>query len=307
MLRPPPVRSGDRVHVIAPSGPFDTTLFFRAIAWLSQRYRVVWSRRSLEREGFLAGTDERRLRELDGALRDPEARAIVAARGGYGASRICHAADFSRLRSHPKWCIGFSDITALHLEASRVGVCSLHAANLTTLGRADEPARAAWLRALEDPFSPRSFGSLRVLVSGEARGTLAGGNLSLIFSAAASGRLVLPPRCVLFLEEVNEAPYRIDRMLTALVVGGHLRSVVGICVGGTDASGGVLDDAPALRVVQERLGELGVPIVAGMPVGHGVQNQPLPLGLPVLLSSEQRELVVNPRERSGSGVTQRCP
>lgn len=295
MLRPPPVRAGDSVHVIAPSGPFDRTLFFRALAWLSRRYRVVWSRRSLERDGFLAGNDENRLRELERALSDPDARAIIAARGGYGAGRICHAADFSRLRRDPKWCVGFSDVTALHLEALRVGVCSMHAANLTALGRGDERARSAWLQALEDPFSARRFGSLLVLCPGEAHGVLAGGNLSLIFSAAASGRLALPERCLLLIEEINEAPYRIDRMLTALILGGHFRSVVGVCVGdlGDPPSSG--KDSPSLSVVRERFAGLGVPVVSGLPVGHGLDNEPLPLGLPAVLSGQRRELVVTPR------------
>lgn len=294
VLYPPPVRPGDTLRVVAPSGPFDRALFFRAIAWLSQRYRVVWSRGSLERKGFLAGDDPRRLSELNEALRDPDARAIVAVRGGYGASRICHEADFASLALHPKWCVGFSDFTALHLEAVRAGVSTLHAANLISLGRGDACSRDDWIRAVEEPLARRCFDGLDVIVDGQAHGALVGGNLTLLFTCAASGRLSLPENCLLFLEEVNEAPYQIDRMLTGLLVGGHLRRVAGICVGDLGHSSSQVTSTQSREVVRERLAVLDVPILAGIPVGHILRNQPLPLGVPALLSGTGKQLVVNP-------------
>jgi muramoyltetrapeptide carboxypeptidase len=275
------------LRIVAPSGPFDRTLFFRAIGWLGRRYRLIWDRSCLQRTGYLAGDDQRRLAELDAALRDPSARAIVAARGGYGATRITHLADFSSLQRHPKWCVGFSDVTALHLEALRVGVASLHAANLASLGRGDAQARAEWLEALEAPLAPRRFSSLRALAPGRARGLLVGGNLTLLFCCAASGRLRLPDGCLLFLEEVGEAPYRIDRMLTSLLVSGHLDRVAGFCIGDLTSDG----SPPAvLEVVRERLAGLGVPILAGLPVGHGHLNRCLPLGVPAQLGDTELSL-----------------
>ncbi len=293
VLCPPALKPGDTIRIIAPSGPFDRTLFFKGLGWLCERYRVVWSRACFEREGYLAGSDSRRLKELDEALGDPAARALVAARGGYGATRICHDADFGRLRTYPKWCVGFSDITAIHLEASRVHVRSLHASNLTALGRNDLAARKAWIDALEHPLRRARFGSLTVLAPGQAGGVLAGGNLSLVFAMAAARRLALPPGCILVLEEVGEAPYRIDRMLTALVVGGHLQSVAAVCLGDL-GTGYEPSSDPALPIVRERLGVLGVPILAGLPIGHGAHNQPLQLGAPALICSQSAELVLNP-------------
>lgn len=287
VLFPPPVRPGDRLHVIAPSGPFDRLLFFRALGWLGRRYRVVWDRGCLERHRYLAGDDQRRLAELDRALRDPLATAIVAARGGYGATRISHRADFASLREHPKWFVGFSDATALHVEALRVGVASIHAPNLGALGRGDAETRQDWLQALEQPLLPRTFSGLRELVSGTARGTLTGGNLTLVFCSAASGRLRLPRGCLLFLEEVSEAPYRIDRMLTSLLISGQLDEVAGFCLG--DLSGDGTDEA-ALDVAYERLGSLGVPLLAGLPIGHGNVNRCLPLGIPAQLANGELRL-----------------
>lgn len=294
LLYPPPLSPGDTVRIVAPSGPFDKTLFYRGLSWLGERYRVTWARGMLERRGYLAGSDQRRLDELNEALRDPEARAVVAARGGYGATRICHRADFSALRRYPKWCVGFSDFTAVHLEALRAGVASLHAANLTGLGRGDAAAREGWLDALEAPLRRRTFSGLEVLRPGSAEGPLAGGNLTLLFTAAASGQLALPPGAILFFEEVNEAPYRIDRMLTALVCSGKLREVVGVCVGDLAPDGAHALRRAALQAVLDCLEELGVPIVAGLPVGHGARNQPLPLGVPARISGSALVLPPDP-------------
>lgn len=275
------------MRVIAPSGPFDRTLFFRALGWLSRRYRVVWDRRCLERDRYLAGDDRRRLDELDQALRDPLARAVIAARGGYGATRITHRADFESLRRYPKWCVGFSDVTALHVEAMRVGVASIHAPNLAALGRGDTETRENWLAALEQPLTPRLFAGLQELAPGHASGTMVGGNLTLLFCCAASGRLHLPDGCLLLLEEVSEAPYRIDRMLTSLLISGQLDRVAGFCIG--DLSGDGKNDA-ALAVVQERLSSLGVPVLAGLPIGHGNINRCLPLGIPAQLANGELRL-----------------
>jgi muramoyltetrapeptide carboxypeptidase len=271
-------------------------LFYRGLAWLGERYHLVWNRGMLERRGYLAGSDERRLDELDQALRDPTARALIAVRGGYGATRICPTADFAALARHPKWCVGFSDFTALHLEALRAGVASLHAANLAGLGRGDAAERELWVDALERPLARRSFDGLTVLAPGLAHGTLVGGNLTLLFTAAASGQLTLPPRSILFFEEVNEAPYRIDRMLTALCISGRLRTVVGVCLGGLAADDQQTARHAAHGAVLDCLGRLGVPIVAGLPIGHGRVNQPLPLGVPALLDARRGSLIVFPGE-----------
>jgi muramoyltetrapeptide carboxypeptidase len=182
----------------------------------------------------------------------------------------------------------------LHLEAARTGICTLHAANLTSLGRSDACTRDDWVRAIEQPLARRCFDGLDVLVDGDACGALLGGNLTLLFTCAVSGRLALPEGCLLFIEEVNEAPYQIDRMLTGLLVGGHLRRVAGICVGDLGHSSSRSMFTQSREVVRERLALLKVPMLAGLPVGHTLRNQPLPLGVPALLSGASGRLIVNP-------------
>jgi muramoyltetrapeptide carboxypeptidase len=280
VIVPKPLQAGDAVRVISPSGPFDRALVLRGLGWLSSRYRVTFDPGLFERSGYLAGPDARRITELNLALRDRDARAILATRGGYGLTRIAHAADVGALREDPKWLVGFSDITALHVEASRVGIGSLHAANVAGLGRGDTATRAEFITALERPDAPRRFTGLRCLRGGTATGAVFGGNLTVLFACAAAGRLVVKPESILLIEDVGEAPYRIDRMLSALLASGTLDGVTGVLVGDfVDAPPGKygvsVDD-----VLAERLGALGVPVVSGFPVGHGRANVPVHLGLP---------------------------
>lgn len=279
MIVPRALRPGDPIRIVAPSGPFDRTLVLRGLGWLSERYEVRFGAGVFARQGYLAGSDERRLAELDAALRDPDARAVVAARGGYGLTRIAHAADTRALRDDPKWLVGFSDVTALHVEAQRAGVASLHAHNVAGLGRGDAHARAAWSEALENPRAPRRFDGLTVVRSGAAEGPIFGGNLTVLFACAAAGRLAIPTGAVLLLEDVGEAPYRVDRMLSGLLVGGALDRIAAILVGDfVDAAPGRYG-VPIMTVLAERLGQLGVPVLAGLPVGHAPRNEPIHLGL----------------------------
>lgn len=268
---PEALKPADLLLVVAPSGPFNRALFWRGVAWLASRYRVRFDRSVFTRTGFLAGDDERRQCELQAALDDREVRAIVMVRGGHGLLRIAHGLDFSRWRTRPSWLVGFSDPTLLHLEAWRHGVASLHAANVVSLGRAQSRARQAWQLAIEQPRHPRRL-------TGTVEGPLVGGNLTVLHAAAAAGRLWLPPGCILALEDVTETSYRIDRMLCALELGGHLNGVAGLALGEfLDCSPGV-HRVPTETVLREHVSRLGLPTVAALPFGHGNNNQPLLLG-----------------------------
>jgi muramoyltetrapeptide carboxypeptidase len=279
--------------VIAVSSPFDRTLFFRGVGFLAERYRVEIAGGTLSRLGFLAGPDEQRLAALDAALADPGVRAVIAARGGYGALRIAHAARWPALLEHPKWLVGFSDVTSLHVEAQRCGLCSLHADNAGGLGRGDARARARFVQALEAPALERCFASLQPIRPGTAEGPLVGGNLTVLFSAHAAGRLRLPDGCLLFLEDVQEASYRIDRMLSALRVAGVFDRVSGVVLGDFTDCSPQPHGVSVEEVLAERLSTLGVPVAAGLPVGHGRINQPLTLGLDAKLDASAGTLRVS--------------
>jgi muramoyltetrapeptide carboxypeptidase len=275
---PPPLRPGDVVAAVAPSGPFEPALAWVGLGWLAERYEVRFSHGMFARTGYLAGSDERRRDELASALADPRVRAVVAARGGYGASRFAHALDWDAFARSPRWIIGFSDITALHVEAARVGVASIHGPHLTSLGRGDARARAAFVRALEEPRAPSTYDGLVAVRAGTHTGTLFGGNLALLQACAAAGRLVVPEGCVLLLEDVTEKPYRVDRMLATLEVGGYLERAGAVVLGDFTECAPGPDGITVEDVLAERLSRLGVPVVRGVPVGHGLRNDPVVLG-----------------------------
>lgn len=283
-------RAGDLIALVAPSSPFDDEKYRRGATWLGERYRLRIREDVFAKRGYLAGDDARRREELAAALADPEVRAIVAARGGYGATRLVADLDWSSLARNPKWIVGFSDVTALHVEATRVGVASLHAPMLAALGGATDGAmREGWLSALEgDPSAPWRVDTV---AAGEAEGVAFGGNLALLETCAAMGRLRLPEGAILFLEDCTERPYRLDRMLTSLIVGGHLARVRGVVLGEfTDCNPGV-DGVTADEVLYERLSRLNVPIVARAPFGHGETNRPFVIGARVRIGHGRVEWV----------------
>jgi len=284
LITPPALRPGDRIAVVAPSSPFDRLRYDRGLAWLSARYAVTTRDDLFTRAGYLAGDDARRRDELSAAVADPTVKAVVAARGGYGATRFAHTLDWAAFARAPKWLVGFSDVTALHVEATRAGVRSLHGAMVCSLGDADEEARGLWRAAIEgEALTP--WTDLQPWSRGTAKGPAFGGNLALLEASAASGRLVVPEGAILFVEDTTERPYRVDRMLTSLLVGGHLARVAAVVVGGfTDCNPGP-DGVTVEGVLRERLLGLGVPVVAGAPFGHGDDNRPWIVGAPCTVES----------------------
>jgi muramoyltetrapeptide carboxypeptidase len=289
VIVPPFLRPGDLVAIVAPSSPFDVERYRRGRAFLETRYRVRVRDDLLARSGYLAGDDDRRQAELDDALRDPDVRAIIAARGGYGVTRLLDRLDFQALLRSPRWLVGFSDVTALHVEASRAGVASMHAPMVATIGAAADDARATFVRLLEGELCDASWTGLDVWRQGTAQGRAFGGNLALLESCAAAGRLLVPDGAVLFLEDCTERPYRVDRMLTALHLGGHLARAAAFVVGeftecGPGPDGVLVDD-----VLRARLSGYGVPIVGNAPFGHGARNEPFVLGAPVHVTASVSE------------------
>lgn len=275
---PPALRPGDLVAVVAPSGPLPPGDFWRGLAWVRDRYRVRMSPGVLSRAGYLAGDDARRGSELSKALGDRDVKAVIAGRGGYGAMRLLEGLRPEALAIAPRWLVGFSDITALHVLAADAGVASIHGPNVTGLGRASPANRAAWLAALERPGAGAVWRGLRVLNGGEARGPVAGGNLALLEAMAAAGRLSLPQGCVLMLEDVDERPYRVDRMLTSLRLGGQLARAAAVVLGGFTRCAPGPDGVTVDDVLAGRTAALGVPVLAGAPFGHGDQNLAFILG-----------------------------
>lgn len=273
---------------MAPAGPVREEDIARGLERLGARYSLRVDPRVRAVAGHLAGTDAERLASLQAAIAAPDVRAIVAARGGYGTMRIVDAIDLSPLATRPKVFVGSSDLTVLGCALARAGIVSIHGPMVETIGKAEDPMVLDRLfRLLEDP-SPMDDGELAldVLKAGRAEGRLFGGNLSLLASLAGSATLPDFRGAILFLEDVGERPYRIDRMLTQLLRADALAGLAGVLVGDlTDCN--PKDETPGpLETIVERLSPLGVPILAGYPAGHGGRFLAIPHGAVVALDGE---------------------
>ncbi|MEV0133418.1 LD-carboxypeptidase [Dactylosporangium sp. NPDC050688] len=268
--------------IVSPSGPTLPERVERGIALLaSWGLRVLVGRHVFDRSGYLAGHDDDRLRDLNAAFADPEVRAVVCTRGGYGAQRIVDG-----LRPGvPKHLVGFSDITALQLAVWRHGRWpSVHGPGAAWFDDRLPATSAASLRAALFTSGPlRSYRSDTeetgaVQVPGPpVRGVLLGGNLSMLASTVGTADMPDLTGAILLLEDVAEAPYRVDRMLTHLRRAGALRGVAGVAVGQfTDCAGG--GATTVADVLREHLGALGVPVLGGLRIGHGVGQETVVLG-----------------------------
>lgn len=286
---PPPLATGSLVAVVAPASGFDRDELFRGLAWLSTRYRLRIDQRILARAGFLAGTDEARAEVLARAMLDPEVEAIVCARGGYGSMRILDALPWERFVERPKSIVGFSDVTALHLAANARGIVTVHGPNVTGLGRSISAGERASLIAALEAGVPAPWTGLERLAPGDARGVVVGGNLALVQAMAAAGRFDVPIGAIVVLEDVTERPYRIDRMLTSLLLGRHLARASAVVFGGFTQCDPGPDGVTVEEVLRERTAKLGIPVAAGAPFGHGAPNHSFRLGREAVLRGDTLE------------------
>ncbi len=285
----PALSRGAHVRVIAPASPFPADDFERGVARLRARYEVSFRDDVHARHGYLAGDDARRVAELREALADETVDAIVPARGGYGVTRLLGRLDPGEVRRAKKLLVGFSDVTGLHALWARAGLRSLHGPMVGARGRAEPAPVERWIAAVEGAL-PEPLEALGALADGRAEGPLLGGNLAIL--AALCGTPHAPPLQggVLFIEDVGEAPYRVDRMLTSLREAGWLPSVAGIAVGRFTGCAPREDGHTLEEVLADRLGDLGVPVLTGVGAGHVDDNLELPLGAPVRLDASRGTL-----------------
>jgi muramoyltetrapeptide carboxypeptidase len=241
------------------------------------------------RDGFLAGSDERRLQELCAAFADRDARAVVMARGGYGLTRILPFLDHAVFRARPVPVVGFSDGTALLAQAARAGVVSVHGPVVTQLPALPSDDHLTLFKLLEDPSPGIILRDLEALVPGRVQGRLLGGNLEVLSRLLGTPFMPELTGAILFLEDLGERPYRVDRLITHLDSAGVFSAVTGVVVG--DFSG-CLEPEPTrasspsvMEVLEDRLGRLAIPVAAGAPVGHGSRNVALPYGALVELDT----------------------
>ena len=287
---------GSRVALVAPSGILPDRAQVelaienaRSLGWIP-----VLGENVSELHGYLAGTDEQRAADLNKALRDETIDAIWCVRGGYGAMRLLRDIDFAALKANPRPLIGFSDITALHAAIhSECGIVSFHGP--TARGELTEFSRDSLLRAVEAQVDPCGEApSARVLRPGKARGRLAGGNLALIASLMGTPWSVDFDGAILIIEDIDEAVYRVDRMMRQLLLAGALGKCAAIVAGDFRPPAGETSEGNRSvdEVIAEAAEEAGIPCLAGAPFGHIDDQWTIPLGALAELDTEARSLHV---------------
>jgi len=317
-VRPPLLRPGDRVCIVSPASPPDPELVKVGERVLSS-WGLVPERGAhiFDHFGYLAGTDRDRLADLNAALRDPTCRAVIATRGGYGVQRIIDGIDFRAVQRDPKLVVGFSDITALLMELwNRTRLVTVHGPMVQLLDESTAPLSAGSLRdalmtsqpitLTSDPREP----SARAGRPGRASGVLLGGNLTLLASSVGTESLPDLRGAILLIEEVGEPPYRIDRMLTQLRRARALDGIAGLALGQfTDILVSTVAgaDFSLPEVLRDRLSDLDVPILGGLPVGHGTEQLTVPLGVHATLDTHAGTLTMSAGVAAASPVAAPTP
>ncbi len=296
-IKPKRLRKGDSVSLIAPSGPLTEKRLEKAIENMkSLGLKPIVGKNIMAQRGYMAGTDEERLSDLHDAFRDPSTKAVWCVRGGDGGNRLLPFINYDLIRSHPKILIGFSDITAM-ISAfyTTIGLVSFHGPiaswDFTDYNRNEvesilfEPKANHIIRGNKDT---------EAIIPGSGEGELIGGNLTLLSVLCGTK---FSPDCknkIVFLEDVGEAPRRIDRMLTQLMQAVNLEEASGIVLGQfVDCEADPEDNSLTLReVIDDRLKPLGIPLVYNFPFGHDKDLCTFPVGIRARLNASEKTITL---------------
>ena len=301
LVQPPYLKAGDTVAIVAPSGILknkDTEIQKAKDLLKSWGLNYVIGKHVFNQNNHFAGTDDERCEDFQQAMDDPTIKAIWCARGGYGTVRILDKLDYSKFRKKPKWIIGYSDITALHSQVHNEGFESMHAMMCASLQ--DDPET---IKETISTFKDALFGKPLHYVlagstynkTGSVSGELVGGNLSILYSMLGSKTNIDTSGKILFIEEIGEYKYHIDRMLQSLKRAGYFDNCKGVIVGDITKlrKNTTLWGSSVEQLILDALSEYDFPIAFNMPAGHEKDNRAMILGRTVELtvSSEQSTVV----------------
>lgn len=302
-IKPQRLSRGATIGIVAPaSAPSPVMKIDRGIAYLEQKgYRVRPGNHLYEHHGYLAGPDSHRAEDLNGMFADPEVSAIIAVRGGYGSPRILDLIDYTLVRTHPKIFVGYSDCTALQCAfLQRAGLISFAG-----------PMAGVEMSEGIDPFTEENFWRLLtgssdhevlrnppdhtwgIIHHGAAEGMLIGGNLTMLLSLAGTAFFPSLRGALLVLEEVDEEPYRIDRMLAQLKHAGIFREISGLVLGSFEGCSSMKPDKPSLKleeVFSDYFSPLSIPVISQFAHGHHPPMLTIPIGLKARLDTQRRQI-----------------
>ncbi|KAK0487503.1 peptidase family S66 [Armillaria novae-zelandiae] len=298
MQKPPPLVSGDAIRIIATGGAVNPSALTNGTTVLRDIYGLQIRQHPsvLDADLYYAGTDEVRARSVIEAVHEDGVKAIWAARGGYGTTRIIESTQdnvINSLRGYPRWLVGYSDLTALHALWNRAGMLSLHGPMGSDVQFFSDAARENMFGILAHQVSELTFsGTVRRRGKGNVNGKFLGGNLSVLAGMVGSGFLPSYQGAILFIEDTGEVDYRLDRLLTTLLRSEDFSGIVGIAIG--QLLDGDTDDYTALELLDRTLAPLGLPVITGLPIGHDTATaMPVVVGADAEIDVEAGSLVIS--------------
>lgn len=291
MHRPNFLQKGDTVAIVSPSGPIkDNSLDF-ALETLSQwGLKVIIGKHVYEHWNVFAGSDASRAADFQEMVNNPNVKAIICSRGGYGAMRIINTIDFSAFATHPKWIVGFSDITIFHSQLNRLNYQSIHGVMAKGFANVTPDSLQSLHDALFGILHPINFSSECINRCGTCSGQLVGGNLSILYSLRGTPYEYDYTGKILFIEDLNEYLYHIDRMIQNLKHSDILRNVAGIIVGTmSNMKNGIDEYENSVEgIILEAVREYSYPVAFNFPSGHETLNQTILMGAQNTLSVEEK-------------------
>ena len=295
-MTPPFLKPNDQIRIVSPSGSIESKYIVGAKKTLSSwGLNVTEGRFARTKYGRFAGTEAQRIADLQEALDDPSVNAILCSRGGYGVAQIIDKLDFSTFVKSPKWLIGFSDITILHNALNKLGVASIHAIMAKQL--TELPENSPQIQILKDfLFGKLPFYSIPSHPNnrkGEAQGQLIGGNLSVLMGMRATKFDLEFKHKILFIEDVDEKPYHIDRMIQNLRLSGALANLSGLIVGQfSDCEEDISMKQTISDIILESVKDYNFPVCFNFPAGHVDYNLPLIMGKKLVLNVKEDTVVL---------------
>lgn len=294
MIKPRSIKFGDTIGIIAPASQASEAKRDETVKQLTELgFKVKLGKSCFEKKGYLAGDDALRAEDLNSMFKDEDVDAIMCLRGGYGTTRILNLIDFKLIRKNPKIFIGYSDITAIHIALNRISKLVTFHGPMGSSDLTDDFSRERLLNAI---MNPRPIGALKnpgcegisALNGGRVEGPIIGGNLALIAATIGTPYEIDTKDRILFLEDIDEEPYSIDRMLTQLALAGKLEDAEGIILGDFKNCDPKDDNSLSLmEVFEDRLKDLDKPIVHNLKAGHCIPKITIPLGVKAVLDADK--------------------
>lgn len=286
-IHPPCLNLQSRLQIVAPAGPVTPKKVIDSLPFLP--FFCTYNSAIWQQEGFFAGSKQSRLTDFQAALDDPQIKAILCARGGFGMTTILDDLCFKRFIQHPKWIVGCSDITALLLHLwDRYRVMTIHGPMAQGFSQLPDNNQNAIVHLLTSSTPSFSI-QLSTMTPGFAQGPLIGGNLSIITHMLGTVRSNFAQDAILFLEDVTEAPYRIERNLVQLCRSGILEKIHGIVLGEFTRCHPGKDNITVNQVLQRNLAHLAIPVATHFPAAHGITNIPFIHGQQVQLNATDQQ------------------